>query len=387
MSKKENNPNLEDSPDDSYNMRIKKRLARWLEQFQNNGFEINFSKLCSNMYQLYNLETSEQKLRKMFDTMTPDREIKLAELVALSHMLDIPLPSLCEFPNTPSVLLDRPWIYEKRKSNKVTGISKLINHWYQGEYFAYYFKPKHYDRLSLGGNTPISGSNIEQARIEICIENGEPYVILEQKTTNRDFYNQKDLDKFILKGKLYLLESSKIAYCFMMDPAAKRAIALMFEFKDFSKDILFFCTAAMLTISLNEIHSPLFQKIAMFRIKQDLDNPRDCEIIRGILALNTGPIMIDATDFDFVKEHSEDTFLREKLTDLYSKREEKMYYVFSEPGIRDSVQNWTSEESVEILLKLREMSTFQAHEIVTETEYFRTFIKSYQQKHKNFPNN
>lgn len=371
---------MPDEKDNGYNEKIKQRLKEWLDNLRDHGFELNFKQLHENMEDIYHIKTSEQKIRQMFDP-TKSREIKLRELAALAHMLQIPLSSLCEFPNTPAVMLERPWIYSKECSGKSSGISTLINDFYNGDYFAYYFKPKHFDRLDLGGKEPVSGSIIEEAKIEIKIEKGEPYVILKELSSSRDFYDQKVLDRFVLKGKLYLIENSNIAYSFIIDDEARRAIALMFEYRNFNKDILYYRTAAMLTISLNEQHKPLFQKIALFRVRQDLTDKENEDILRGILALNTGPIMIEKEVFDKAKTSEE--YSKYKLNTLEPKSKE--YYIFSEPAIRDSFQNWSADESVKILLKLREMSIFQAHEIISETEYFGTFIKEYQQAHKNFP--
>lgn len=377
-SKNFNDNNTENT--NSYNQEIKKRLSNWLDNLRENGFDINFKKICDNMIDIYKINTSEQKIRQMFDT-NKNREIKLAELVALAHMLQIPLTTLCEFPNTPAVTMENPWVYSDRKQQKPNGINKLINEYYNGTYFAYYFKSKHYDRLELGGKNPVSGSQIEEAIVQIKVENGEPYVILEELSTTKDFYNHKNLDRFVLKGKLYLIERSKIAYSFITDPTARRAIAIMFEYKEFSKDILYYRTAAMLTISQNEIHTPLYQKMALFRVQQDISDMANNDIIRGILALNTGTILIEKDVFD--KSIQDEQFSEYNLSDLPLKEEK--YYSFSEPAIRDSSHEWTADESVKILLKLREMSNFQAHEIISEPEYFRTFIKNYQQTHKNFP--
>ncbi|NCC43511.1 MAG: hypothetical protein EOM18_07985 [Clostridia bacterium] len=364
----------------NYSKLVSERLANWLKNFRDNGFDINFSILAEQMEAIYHFPTSEQKLRIMFDN-TKDREIKLPELVALTQMLQIPLSTLCDFPATPSILLERPWSFIKDEKEKKSGISNAISKYYEGEYYAYYFKAKHFDRVDLEGKTPVSGSVIEEAKIKITTVNGEPQVILTEQSSIRDFYDQKDLDKFVLSGKLYLIENTKIAYSFISDSVARRNMAIMFEYKEFSKDVLYYRTAGMLTVSLNEIHKPLFQKLALFRVPQDLSDKHDQDLLRGILSLNTGPIMVEKEIFEKEKDspHNE----RYKLNDLIPK-EEKTYYIFSEPSIRDSVQNWTADESVKILLKLREMSTFQAHEIISEPEYFSTFIRNYQQSHKNF---
>lgn len=361
-----------------YNDFVKKKLRDWLTQFNADGFELNYKAIATNMKNVYHLATSEQKIRQMF--IESDREIKLGELVALTHMLNIPLSNFCEFPNTPAVTLERPWNYTKDKER--SGISSFDDAHYNNRYYAYYFKPKHFDRLELGGKNPVNGSAIEEAVIEIEKRNTETYVILKENTVTKDFYNKRTLDQFVLEGKLYLLENSQLAYSFITDSAGRRAIALMFEYKSFSKDILYYRTAAMLTLSLNETHTPLFQKIALFPIKQNLSDNINEDILRGILSLNTGPIMVEKDVFDNAVDRH--LYPEYKLGELEPK-EEKTYYIFSEPAIRDSIHNWTADESVKLLLKLREMSIFQSHEIVKETEYFHTFIKHYQQTHENYP--
>lgn len=364
MPKKQSSEDINDYL--NYNSLIKQRLSDWRNDLNKHGKDIVYSILAEQMMSVYKIKTSAQKIAEMFDT-TSNREIKLPEIVALSHMLNIPLGVLCDLPNAPSIGLETPWIKEKTKS---TGIHQLFNEFYDGEYYGYYFLPRHIDRLDLNGKNPVEAMPIEEVRIRIAEENGDSYVILEELTTKMDFYKKKELDKFILKGKLYLVERKNMAYSFISDNEGRRTVALMFEFKDHSKDILFYHTAAMMTISLNETPAPLFQKIAMFRIRQDLSNSDNETVVRGILSLNTSPIMIEDSVFEELQKD-------ERLAKLVPS-ETRTYHLFSERALRDSNYNW-SKENMEVILKLRKNSVLPAHEIVSEPEYFRNFIKEYQQ--------
>ena len=147
----------------------------------------------------------------------------------------------------------------------------------------------------------------------------------------------------------------------------------------FGKDILYYTTIGMMCFTLNEIHQPLFQKMALFRVEQNLSDPVCEDVIRGILALDTDPILIEQEVFDAAIEH--DPYFGEKLGLLRENAQlTKPCYQFSEQTIRQSSYPWTLEESSKVILKLKEMSTSPAHEVIHDQEYFRTFIKHYQQK-------
>lgn len=71
---------------------IKERLCDWRKDFQEQGYDIIFSKLAANMEKLYHIETTDQKLRAMFtlsNEENKERKVPLAEMVALCHMLQM----------------------------------------------------------------------------------------------------------------------------------------------------------------------------------------------------------------------------------------------------------------------------------------------------------
>lgn len=378
MNELNTSTNTDKDKSHAYNKKIKQRLSDWLDDLRANGFDVNFEFLAQKMSDDYGISTTAQKLRPMFNTMS-DREVKLAELAALAHIIQIPLGELCEFPNAPTITdLQTPYIYPRKKNNDPNAFQQLRNIFYHGQYHAYYFHPKQTDKLDRRGDSPVSGTRIDEATVEIKVVNGEPFVILTEQSVHMDFYGKKVLDHFILKGKIYLIDSAQIAYSFITDEEARRTYTLMFKYRNFSKDILHYITAGMLTFSLNEIHQPLFQKMALFREKQDLTNPICEDIIRGILALNNDPMIIEQDVLDAAIEN--DVYFGEKLAQLRKDATlSKPCYQISEQAIRQSSYDWTLEESTEVILKLKELSTSPAHEIIHDQEYFRTFIKIYQQ--------
>ncbi len=361
-----------------YNRKIKERLSDWLEELRQDGFDVNFELLAQKMCDDYGIFTTAQKLRPMFNTQS-EREVKLPELAALAHLIQLPIGELCEFPNAPSITgLHTPWVYQKKKDKKEKGIRKLDNSYYFGTYHAYYFHPTKTDKLDRKGDFQVSGSEIDEAVVEIVEKNGDPFVILTEKTTRKDFYEERTLDNFVLEGKLYIVSRAKIAYSFITDPNARRTYALMFQYHDFGKDILYYTTIGMMTFSINEVHQPLFQKMALFRVKQNLQDPVCNDILRGILALDTDMITIEQDVFEDAIQN--DSYFGEKLKEVKEHATlSKPCYQFSEHSIRQSSHPWSLEESTEVILKLKEMSLAPAHELIHDQEYFRKFMKYYQQ--------
>ena len=185
------------------------------------------------------------------------------------------------------------------------------------------------------------------------------------------------MPSFTLTGNLYHFENPDMAYCFLADELGRRAMALMFTFLNVSSDIRYYLTAGMLAFSINQTHVPLFQKIAMFRVRQDIHNdPEAADVIRGILALNTCPIILDKETLDQLVAEDED--MRKLVSE---EKAMKTCYVFSEAAVSGNAFFIRDEdEKMRKILKLRKSSLNPAHEIVSDPDYFADFIKHYQQR-------
>lgn len=356
----------------NYNALIKQKLVEWRDAFEaaNCGAKLNYSEIARKMEEDFHISTSPQKISAMFDIQST-REVKLQELAALCQIFNIPIQDICEYPNAATSDLELSRLLS-RKNSKRSIIRQLNNPFYEGRYYCYYFRPKHFqDKLK-----PVEESDIEEAILEISIENGQTTVTFKEMKSSKTFWRDQTLPSFTLSGKLYHFDNTDMAYSFITDPTGRRAMALMFTFLNISADIRYYMTVAMMTFSANQTHVPLFQKMAAFRVRQDIrDNSEVTDVIRGILALNTCPIILD--EETLTQLTAEDGDINKLVT---PSKALKRCYMFSEAAIRsDSFFIQDEDVKMQKMLKLRKNSLFPAHEIVSEPDYFADFIKHYQQ--------
>lgn len=367
--------------EDSYNRVVKLRLRQWQQELRKQGYELDFATLAMKMQVDYHINTTDQKLRAMF--AENDRKLQLAELVALCHMLRIPLQDLCELPNAPGQHFDletAPWIRKMRDvrtTEEASGISLMKDPYYSGRFYCYYFYPKHFVNL-LDGN-PVDQMKIEQAEIDITEQDGSLFVTMTEQMHLTDFWGTRTLDEIKLQGRLYLVERTHQSYCFLTDNLGKRVVFLMFDYMEYSKDIMYYRTAAMLTISRNRQSAPLFQKMAMFRVHQDLSDPETDTVIRGVLALNTGDLLVRESVFE--KMQAEDPVLQH----IHCPTEQYRTIPVSEILTRNPAEHQTFEECRCRLMRLMRASEFQAHEIVQDDEEHAAFMKKLQLRHLDQP--
>lgn len=362
----------------NYNKHVKKNLRKWRDDFEiEYCSRLNYSAIAQKMQDDFGITTSPQKISAMFETEiepAASREVKLQELVALSQMFNIPLQNIYEYPNAVAYSdIECSSLLKPNKKNGHSSVNQLSNRFYIGNYYCYYFKAKHYDDQL----TPIETSTIEEAKMTISIENGHSVVTLQEMKTNKTF-NGELMPSFTLTGKLYLFENTNIAYSFIRDASGRRAMALMFTYINLSADIRYYMTVAVMTFSLNQTHSPLFQKMAVFKEQQDYSNAKTEEILRGILALNTSPLVIEKKTLENLIE--QDETLKELVS---SEKALKECYVFSESSIRSNAFCITdNNEKTQKMLCLRKNSLLPAREIVSEPDYFADFIRQYQIEHR-----
>ena len=352
-----------------YHQIVKQRLAKWRERFkQDMNTDLNFSMIAEDMRKRFKLETTARKLVEMFDVAS-DREVKLAELVALCQIYDIPLWDVCGF-NVTTSELDIYRLMGKKGDASNRAVRQLNNSFYEGNYFCYYFVPKHY----TDNFKPLESDRIREAFMKIRIENGRTIITLEENNDILTFEGERR-PSFKLTGSLHVFENADIAHALISDEDGRRFMSLMFNFINLSTDVRYFMTIGTLTWSLNHVHEPLFQKMAAFRIQQNIKDPEVSEIIRGILALNTSPIAIDEETYDKIKDSDE---IMKKF--LSADKIFKKTYLFSESELRSITSSMAPEKKTEAILKLKAKSMYPTHEIVSETDSFTEFIKVYQQK-------
>ena len=354
----------------SYNMLVKKRLIDWQDKFKKeNKATLNYTAIAEAMETHFNIQTSTQKVAAMFNSQS-NREIKLQELVALATLFNIPLWDICEYPNNPNSGINTASLIKGNKTNNGP-IRELNNPYYftsEGQYYyCYYFRPKHFQNRIR----PIDDTPIEEARMSISLKDGHTIVKLEEMKSNTTFFGDP-MPSFVLTGKLYHFENTDMAYSFINDDTGRRAMALMFTFLNLSADIRYYMTVGMMTFSLNQTHEPLFQKMAVFRVRQNYQEDQTAEVLRGILSLNSSPLIIDEKTLEKLKE---DEGMRKFLSEGQSP---DRYYLFNEAILRDSFLISDDHERMLMLLQLRKNSLYPAHEVVSEPDTFTDFIKQYQ---------
>lgn len=356
----------------TYNAHVKQKLIAWRDAFEkaNCDAKLNYSAIAERMERDFGISTSPQKISAMFDRQS-SREVKLQELAALCQIFNIPIQDICEYPGAPSSDMDVSGLIS-RKNGKRNAVRHLNNPFYQGRYYCYYFRKKHFqDKLK-----PVEESDISESIMDIQIENGNTTVTLTENKVTSNFFGDQVAHAFTLTGKLYHFENTDMAYSFITDTTGRRAMALMFSFLNLSADVRYYMTMGMMTFAMNQTHVPLFQKMAVFRVRQDVYNdPEQADVVRGILALNTCPIILDEETMLRLMEEDED--IRKLIS---PEKALKKCYNFSETAIRSASYFIHDDDAkMRLLLKLRKNSLYPAHEIIAEQDYFSDFIRHYQQ--------
>ena len=355
----------------SYNKQVKERLTKWKKDFEEaNKVVLNYSAIANALENHFNISTSVQKIAAMFNS-EDEREVKLKELVAIMQIFDIPMWDICQYPNNPNSGINTCKLFSKWKEHDGT-INELHNDYYYTEcgqsYYCYYFRPKHFQN----GIKPIEDLFIKEAKMFIFNQDGHTIIKIEEVYSETDSYGPPE-SVFTASGRLYHFKNTNMAYSFISDSVGQRVIALMFTYLDLSADIRYYMTVGMMTFSLSQRQEPLFQKMAVFRVKQNYHEEKTSEILRGILALNSSPLIINE---ETKKRLEQDDSMRKLLSE--GKNSEK-YYIYNETTLGKAFSQADDDKKCQMLLRLLKNSFYPAHEIVSESDLFSDFIKNYQQ--------
>ena len=246
----------------------------------------------------------------------------------------------------------------------------ITNKFYEGDYYCYYFLPNHAD----DDIRPVDETPIKEATMSIRIDSGRTRLTFRQTKSDKGFYGNA-LEPYVLTGDLYRFEQSDIAYSFISNEDGRRFMALMFSYLEVATDIRYYMTMGMMTLSYNQTHVPLFQKMAVFRERQNLKDAAQAAVLRGILSLNSSPIILDSETCK--KLIREDPVLENAFSPDKALLKDCM--IFSEAAIRSSLFMISDKyDKTELLLKVRRSSLLPAHEIVSEEDFFARFIREYQ---------
>ncbi len=359
-------------PNYSYTRLVKKRLIEWKKSFEDQlgGIELNYAGISRTLEQQFGIYVSAALIGKMF-VQDDDREVRLDVLTALAQLFDIPIWEICEHPsNAPSSIEVGSLIKWKNKGYRDR--KPITNRYYEGDYYCYYFYPEDSD----DDIRPVEELPIKEGIMSIGIENGRTRLTFRQTNSEKGFYGDT-LKPYVLTGNLYRFEQSNLVYSFIVNEDGRRFMALMFSYLELASDIRYYMTMGMLTLSIAQVHNPLFQKMAVFRERQNLNDKSQVSVLRGILALNSSPIILDPETCRKLIE--ENPILENVLSPDRALLKDCM--LFSEAAIRSSLFTVSDKyDKTNLLLKVKSMSLLPAHEMASEEDYFARFIKEYQMR-------
>lgn len=135
----------------------------------------------------------------------------------------------------------------------------------------------------------------------------------------------------------------------------------------------------MCTFSKGTHPAPFYEKMAVFKERQyPSTDPENDTLIRGILSLNTGPIIIKE---DTLKELSAKN---PEIKNIASPSKAQLKcYAYTENDIKIGLSFIKDDaKRIEKLLTLRANSLQPVHEIVSERDSFADFTKKYQQNQR-----
>ena len=343
---------------DDYYKKVRERLREQLN-LDDNKTKPDYMKIAKQM-EKYGIYASDQKVRAMFDKNN-GRVIPAAELAALCEILGLRIGDICAPLKKPAESSES-FTWDKDGEKKaLRGVSALSDvHYIDHEYYCCYFKTKEYSTFALGGKKPAEGIPLKLVRLKIENEGGVSWATL------------TDDDRFMMKGRVFLIERNRQIFCRLMDEKGLRLIDLMLPYRNYSVDKMWYRTAGMLTISYNREERPLFQKMAIFRKQPDLSRPEIESIVRGILTLDSREIMIKEDDFEALI--GEDA----AFADLKAISAPKSYYSFRESDFSNTDLSWDTKDGLRRILRLRQMSELASHEIVSDSEDMEKFLKDLQ---------
>ena len=357
-----------------YYTKVKERLIEEIRRYYDAGFIVNVSRITDIIIDKYHIDTSYQIIQSIFkpqDKGQKVRKIPLAELVALCDILQIPISKVSQFENMPSQELNPPWLIPKNP-NQDNLPDTLTNPFYYGDYYCYYFKAKPKSNARLGNQFPAKETMIKTAKLKISEKNDFSYATLTETLDTLNFEQNRLLENFVYEGKVYYLSKPNQIYTALMDQDGKHLICLMFDFHNYTKDVMYYRTAAMLTSTIEQHPRPIYQKMIILRSELDLNNDEHLRTLRGMLSLESHKLLVKKEDLaHLINDYPE-------LSHLNHKTEE--YASFSEYEILNQQSDMTYEQKKNLILLLRQNSSLNIQNVAGEDFDFSDMVRRIQQE-------
>lgn len=365
-----------------YYSKVKERLNLVVQRYEESGYRVNLSKIAEIISVKYHIDTSYQTVKSIFITKDNSsteriRKISLAEIAAICDILQVPMNEICKFETTPAKELVPSWLIP-RGTSRDSLPEVLTNQYYYGDYYCYYFKTKPVSNAKLGNKFAAQESEIRTAKLKIFEKHGFSYATLTETSDTLNFSKDRILSHFVYEGKLYYLSKQNQAYATLMDEQGKHIICLMFDYHNYTKDVMFYRTAAMLTTSTEQYPRPIYQKMIILRTELDLEDEYYQKILRGMLSLESNNLLVKKEVFDNLAKNNSNLLKFNNSPDEYM--------AFTESEILNQHNDLSYEQKKELILLLRQYSTLNIQNVAGEDYDFADMVRHIQQKAKKATN-
>ena len=355
----------------AFTLNVKNNLNKYMKNIENTcGLVLNPEKLTESLKHM-GIDVSKGTVEAIFKE-GEERGIQLEVLAGICEILGINIADLLPRMNTDASSKYRNKIWD-RKSVTAEGLRALPPKFYEGRYHCYYFRPTYmYDQVE-NGKSETETQPILHAILELKYEDGCTKAYFKEIETQLAFDGKSHQHELQLEGNAHLLIHLNQVHISLTDQRGIRLMNIMFPYIHLAKDILYSQIAGVFNISREHYRHPLFQKMALFREELDLTNPNVSSIVRGIISMSCNEIIVEKDKFD--KLASEEPII------VKFPRKQSEYYVLYEDMIYASIpmiENLTYTETVEYLMKMRNISTSPAIYTVKEHERYNIFSKALQ---------
>ncbi len=363
---------------DAFYNKVKEEINRIVRRYDENGYKVNLAGITDIIINQYHIDTSYTIIKSIFNTKDNPksnriRKIPLAELAAICDILQVPMSEICKFDTTPTKELVPSWLIP-RKTNRESLPEVLTNPFYYGKYYCYYFKTKPISNAKLGNKFAAQEADLRTATLEISEKHGFSYATLTETSDTPNFSKEGVLCHFVCEGKIYYLSERNQAYAALMDEDGKRIVCLMFDFHNYTKDVMFYRTAAMLTTSTEQYPRPIYEKIVLLRTELDLKDEYHQRILRGMLTLESNKLLVKKQDYECLVKKNPD------LQKFNSQTDE--YLTFIESEILNQHNDLDYEQKKELILLLRQNSYLNIQNVAGEDYDFADMVRHIQQRAK-----
>lgn len=354
-----------------FNRRLTENLVKYKESIEKNcGLSLDTERL-TELLRDRNIKVTKQTVEAVFED--PERAVSLEVLAGLCDIWGINIADVipCQNPQKYSEKdYSSVWKHNDRNTQ---GFAPLPARFYEGTYFCYYFRPTVLFERMERGVSETETQTIFVAKLRLENNNGQTSAFFEQQETRSNFKGTGIMNATVLQGSAnYLIDLNQIQID-LRDKRGIRAMSIMFPYIHLERDILYSQIGAVFNISSEQYRHPVLQKMAIFRNKLDLGDPRTEDILRGILCMNSHELLVESEKFEKLVQEN-------PLVGQFPYRKGE-YYVMYEDNIYTSlpmIDGLNYLQLTEYLMLLRNISSSPAIYCVKEHDRYPTFSKALQ---------